>query len=63
MRLYKLTRSAEFDEAAGYIIRAETAEQAKEIARVASHGCEFPVCEEVLPEGDPGVILRDFLHG
>lgn len=60
-----------YDKSFGFVIRAETEEDARRIAQ-ENGGDEiyenmpawidphYSVCEELLAEGDPGLILQDF---
>lgn len=80
MKLWLLERSREgrerdrvYDCANGFVIRAETEEDARIVASERpNHGDEGPDCwldvnrsdaTELSVEGSPGVILQDFHHG
>lgn len=62
----------------GFVVRAETEEEARQLASTqAGDEKHYPVdranvawtdpaystCEELLPAGEPGIIIRDFLNG
>ena len=62
-----------FDKMFGFVIRTETAEEARQIAQeyagdekykndalVPWLDPKFSTCVELLPEGEPGLILNDF---
>lgn len=57
-----------FDKAFGFVIRAKTAQEARQLAQ-SRHGDEGKlawvdeaqsICEELLPDGPAQVIIRDF---
>lgn len=74
MKLWLLKRESKFgpmyDVNNGFVIRAESEAQARNIAS-DHHGDEGigfwltdkATCEELLPEGDVGIILQDFNAG
>ena len=71
MKLYVLRRSADWDEAAGFVVRADSKKAARKIAS-SQCGNEGPEawmdakqvsCRELKQEGELEMILRDFLHG
>lgn len=60
-----------YDRAFGFVVRAETEEQARKFADAASgdeKGCRedawlspaLSACEELTADGDPGIVIRDF---
>ena len=74
MKLYKLHRKNDdwgWDEASGFVIRAESEHQARAIAAANSGGegastwtdPQFSRCEILQPDGEAGIVLRDFCAG
>ena len=60
-----------YNKAFGFVVRAETEEQARKFADAAAgdekHSREdawlstmFSTCEELTAAGDPGIVIRDF---
>lgn len=72
MKLWLLDRREEcdWDEVACFVIRAETEEQARMMANEESSDegkiwaePDKVKCSELLPEGDAGIVVRDFKPG
>ncbi len=65
------TLYAEYDCAYGFVVRAETVAQARVLAstKAGDEGAAcwlnpgLSSCVELKPEGEPGIVLRDFLAG
>ena len=59
-----------FDKAFGFVVRAETEQEARNLAHGAAgdenrHGSpwlepKFSTCAELIPEGEIGIVVRDF---
>ena len=69
-----------YDKAFGFVVRAETEEQAREFAHANAGGEnrgmflskktsntkqpwkdeKYSICTELLPDGEPGVVMQDF---
>lgn len=68
MKLWLLTRIDDskigYDEYLGFVVRAETEEEARKISRYAIDD-EYAqwLCKEITVEGDPEVILDSFNAG
>lgn len=77
MKLWKLYRldaefTSHYDENQGFVVRAETEQQAREIASKRLFGDEdpemwlyarFSSCVEITLDGSPEIILVDYLAG
>lgn len=73
MKLWLLNRigNTSYDEARGFVVRAETCNAARRIASSRSRGegpepwidKKFSTCEEVTGEGSFGIILEDIYEG
>lgn len=75
MKLWLLCRHEDeptWDVADGFVVRAETEEQARAIAakRAGDEGSQVwlrysagSTCEELTADGEPGIILRDYNAG
>lgn len=72
MKIYKVYRDDwGWDCASGFVIRAESEEEARAIAAENSGDeepwtwtdPEYSKCEILQPDGDAGIILRDFCAG
>jgi hypothetical protein len=72
MKLFLLSREAnDYDEYDSFVVRAESETQARQIA-AASHGFEDESewleggksrCDELTPEGAPGVVIGSYNAG
>lgn len=69
-KLFLLTREDfDYDEAAGFVVRAESEDKAREIAarHAGDEGKQVWLlkakCTEVKASGRSGIILRSFRHG
>ena len=59
-----------YDKAFGYIVRAESEEEARKLGTLGSGieaaeawlDAKYPTCEELLPEGKSEIVLSDINH-
>ena len=73
MKLWLLERGFDgtYDANCGFVIRAETEQEARALGEKQSgdepDGCwldpKESKCSELLPDGEPGIVLTDFVAG